>query len=355
MPVLRLDKHRRPRDHRPVRRPRATLHLLAPVLVLLLAGCTVTQTPPSPPSTAVDTAAAAERASEAAVEAEETAASWQAAWDSRSTDVLREWFVANTGPRVDLTESSSGLYRVASQADADGLAGRTVTGRVEVVASGVRVRDFKVVSDGSGSEAVSVAGGLTGVVLEDFEVDGQDQLTTTAAVGGDSYAEVTVRRAHVHHSLDGVRLFEGSTYEFVFVEEATVNEDYVEGTSSQHADAVQVVRAGSPVHVSRSWLDHGADGPNVTSVALVKSDAGAVEDVTVESSYLNGGRYTVIVEEGEHGPPQDVVVRGNRFGRDYQFGLWSGAGVDSGAGYDLSDNVWADTGDPVPTTWGRLR
>jgi hypothetical protein len=39
-----------------------------------------------------------------------------------------------------------------------------------------------------------------------------------------------------------------------------------------------------------------------------------------------------------------VKVRGNRFGRDYQFGVKS---IEAGAGYEWSGNVWDNDGSPV--------
>lgn len=282
---------------------------------------------------------------------------WEQAWQEGSVDVLQSWFAANTGPTIEPTRTVTGVQRIDSQEAADELVGTTVRGRVEVVVDDVRVRDFVVVNDGSGTESVSVEGGLSGVVLEHFEVDGQGHLSTLAAVGGGPWARVVVRNAYIHDSLDGVRLFEGSVHEYLLVEDAVVNPDYVPGTSSQHADAAQAVRAGpgEPLVLRRSFLDHSAVGDNITSVVLIKPDAGEVSSVLVGESYLNGGRYTVIVESGDFGTPADVVVRNNRFGRDHQQGVWSGEGVEDGRAYDRGGNLWADTSDPVTNTWGRLR
>jgi hypothetical protein len=274
---------------------------------------------------------------------------WQYAWDTEDLSVLQAWFVAHTGPKQPLTLTTSVIYTVDSQAAANLLVGRTVTGRVLVTASDVWLRHFKVIGDGSGNACLEFSGALSGVVAEDFEVDGAGLAAPLAAVGGSSFANVEISRAYLHDSLDRIRLFEGSTYRHIYATAPVLTPDV---GSTVHADAAQVVRAGEPVAITESWLDSPA-GVNVTSAVIVKTDAAAIDDVTVDSCYLNGGRYTVIVEEGAFGVPTNIAVTDNRFGRDYESGLWSGEGVEPG---DVvrTGNVWADTLTPVPLTWGLL-
>jgi hypothetical protein len=278
---------------------------------------------------------------------------WAAAWATGSLPVLQTWFTATTGPKVPLTLSTAGLYTVGSQAAADLLVGRTVTGRVLVTASNVWLRHFKAIGDGSGDAVVELSGSLTGVVIEDFEVNGAGLLAPLAGLGGASFARVTARRGNIHHCLDRVRLMEGSTYEHMYLHDAVVNPAYVSGTASQHADAVQAVRGSAPITVSQSWIESTPNGPNVTSGVIIKSDAAAINDVTIDSCYLNGGKYTVIVEAGAFGAPTDVAITNNRFGRDYTDGLWSGSGVDP-ASVTRTGNVWANSLNAVPLTWGLL-
>ena len=40
----------------------------------------------------------------------------------------------------------------------------------------------------------------------------------------------------------------------------------------------------------------------------------------IEDNLLDGGNYTIYVRDGGHGPPMDVVIRGNRFGRRAVYG-----------------------------------
>lgn len=278
---------------------------------------------------------------------------WDRAWASRKTRWLETWFRTMTGPEIELTSSTTGLYTVATQADADNLVGRQVDGRVLITGSNVRLRNFKVVGDGTGNACLEISGNLSGIEIHHFEVDGGGLLTPLAGLGGSSFANVTVHHGKIYNCLDRVRLFEGSTYQYMYLHDPVVNPNYIPGTSTQHADAVQVVRGGEPISLSRSWLTSVPPGGNVTSCVIVKSDAAAVSDVTVDSCYLNGGHYTVIVEEGAFGVPTDIAFTNNRFGRDYGDGVWSGAGVDP-ADVVRTGNIWADTQLPVTLTWGLL-
>lgn len=335
----------------------AALSVAAAVLALCLLGYAVRGRRPGRPVVLLSAAGLLLCAAALAITASlhrDPPGSWQEAWDARSTDVLRAWFEANTGPTVPLTETTTGIYTVDSKSAADDLVGRTVVGRILVTASGVTLRDFKAVGDGGAGSVIEISGGLTGVVLQDFEVDGQDHLTTTACLSGGTWANVIVRRADIHDCLDGVRIFEGSSYEHLYVHDSTAHPLPYGGEEQYHADAVQIVRGGEPILIHRSFLDHGVNGPNTTGVVMLKTDTASVDGVIIEHNYLNGASYTITVGASEHGAPTNIAVRHNRFGRDYERGLWSGAGVDDGADYDRRGNVFADTFEPVPLQWGRL-
>jgi hypothetical protein len=278
---------------------------------------------------------------------------WQAAWERNNPNLLQTWFRNLTGPKQELTTATTGLVTVTSQADADTLTGRHVTGRVLITASNVYLHDFKVTGDGSGAACVEVSGSRTGILIEDFEIDGNGLLTPLAGLGGSSFARGTFRRGNIHNCLDRVRLFEGSTYQHMYLHTPVVNPAYVSGTTSQHADAVQAVRGAAPIVVSESWLDSSPVGANVTGAVIIKTDSAAITGVSIDRCYLNGGKYTVTVEAGAFGAPTNVAVTDCRFGRSYTDGLWSGAGVDPNT-VTRTGNVWADDGTAVPLTWGLL-
>lgn len=278
---------------------------------------------------------------------------WERAWASRKTEVLETWFRTMTGPNIPLTETTNGLYTVASIDDADALVGRQVNGRVLITASNVHLRNFAVVGDGTGNACVEISGNLSGIEIDHFEVDGAGLLTPLAGLGGSSFANVTVHHGNIYNCLDRIRLFEGSTYEYMYCHSPVINPNYVTGTSTQHADAGQVVRGAEPIVVSRSFLTSIPYGPNITSVIIIKTDAAAISDVTVSECYLDGGHYTVIVEEGANGVPTDISFLDNRFGRGYDDGIWTGAGVEP-TDVVRTGNTWADTQTPVTLTWGIL-
>jgi len=286
---------------------------------------------------------------------------WRQAWDSADPAVLRNWHESHSGPTVPVTKTVTGMVTVASQADADALVGAHLVGKLRITASNVRLHDFKMTNDGNSSIQnimVNVLGGKSGIVIEDVEFDGGGYLNTSAVIAGETWSHMTVRRAEFSRHLDAVRGFEGSDYQHLYVHDPLGDPTYTGGDGTKHADAFQVIRSGvgtGGIRLTESWLDHGVTAPNVMSAVFLKTDAGPITDVVVEHNYINGGKAaSVLVEDGGKGAPTNVAVRNNRFGRDYQRALWAGAGVNNGAGYDRSGNVWSDTLTPAVLTWGIL-
>jgi hypothetical protein len=66
--------------------------------------------------------------------------------------------------------------------------------------------------------------------------------------------------------------------------------------------------------------------------------------VLIENNYLNGGAYTIYSRDYEngYGPPTNVTIRGNSFGRDYLYGILSEDGSQT-----WENNRWADTGEQI--------
>ena len=218
--------------------------------------------------------------------------------------------------------------------------GKDVTGCLTVTAPNVTLRRFRV--RGCAREPViSVGYGLTGIVIEDCEIDGGRLNPAAAAVGYDGY---TIRRCDIHGTGTGLHMTNN-----VVIEDNWVH-DLHEGEDS-HNDAV-LTNGGRNLVVRHNTLEN----PHTqTAVVALYGDVEAVVDVVIEDNLLDGGGYTVY-GGSVAGKPYSAGAGGirflnNRFGRRFhpQGGLYGPvSGFDPGRpGNVWAGNVWHDSGAPV--------
>jgi hypothetical protein len=217
---------------------------------------------------------------------------------------------------------------------------KDVTGCLTITAGDVTLRRFRV--RGCAREPViSVGYGLTGVVIEDCEIDGEFLNAAAAAVGYDGY---TIRRCDIHGTGSGLHMTNN-----VVIEDNWVH-DLHEGEDS-HNDAV-LTNGGAHMVVRHNTLEN----PHTqTAVVALYGDVEAVVDVVVEDNLLDGGGYTVYGGSVAGKPYSDgasgIRFTGNRFGRRFfpnggRYGPVSG--FDPGRPGNLwAGNVWHDSGAPV--------
>lgn len=87
---------------------------------------------------------------------------------------------------------------------------------------------------------------------------------------------------------------------------------------------------------------------HATAAVIVQSAFGRVDDVRVEDNLMDHGTYTVYSRAVDCCvAPTNVRFVGNRFRRGFEFGLRSFEGDVAWA-----DNVWDDTGQPIPAIAG---
>ena len=218
--------------------------------------------------------------------------------------------------------------------------GKDVTGCLTITASNVTLRRFRI--RGCAREPViSVGYGLTGVVIEDCEIDGGRLNPNASAVGYDGY---TIRRCDIHGTGSGLHMTNN-----VVIEDNWVH-DLHEGEDS-HNDAV-LTNGGRNLVIRHNTLEN----PHTqTAVVALYGDVEAVVDVVVEDNLLDGGGYTVY-GGSVAGKPHSAGASGirfvnNRFGRRFhpeggRYGPVSG--FDPGRpGNVWAGNVWHDSGAPV--------
>ena len=218
--------------------------------------------------------------------------------------------------------------------------GKDVSGCLTITAGNVTLRRFRV--RGCAREPViSVGYGLTGVVIEDCEIDGGRLNPNASAVGYEGY---TIRRCDIHGTGSGLHMTNN-----VVIEDNWVHDLY-EGADS-HNDAV-LTNGGRNLVVRHNTLEN----PHTqTAVVALYGDVEPVVDVVIEDNLLEGGGYTVyggsVAGKPHSAGASGIRFTGNRFGRRFfpeggRYGPVSG--FDPGRpGNVWAGNVWHDSGSPV--------
>ena len=203
-----------------------------------------------------------------------------------------------------------------------------IRGTLWIAANDVTVRNVWVYAEAPWTIYVE-AGSAT---FENVEI-GHPDIIGERGIGGNN---VTARLLDIHHVEDGIKVGNNSSYEQVHVH------DLDSLSADPHADAIQADGGSSNVRIVDSILD--STGPLGTGNASVflKSDLGPIDGVLVEGNQLNGGAYTVFVQDGGNGQPTGVTFTDNTFGPDYAFGL-----TDIDGPVDWSGNTFAPTGEQV--------
>jgi hypothetical protein len=203
-----------------------------------------------------------------------------------------------------------------------------IRGTLWIAANNVTVRNVWVYAEAPWTVYVE-RGSAT---LENVEI-GHPDVIGERGIGGNN---VTARLLDIHHVEDGIKLGNDSSYEQVYVH------DLDSLSSDPHADAIQADGGSSGVRIVDSILD--STGPLGTGNASVflKSDLGPIDDVLVVGNQLNGGAYTVFVQDGGNGQPAGVTFTDNTLGPDFAFGL-----TDIDGPVEWSGNTFGPTGEEV--------
>lgn len=211
--------------------------------------------------------------------------------------------------------------------------GVAITGTITIEADSVTLRNFVLDAD-SGWYGVNVVSG-TGTLIEDGEI-------FTVRSSGLLGSNITARRLNIHESGgDGMKIASNSLIEGCWVHHIGTNPD-------AHADCQQMV-AGSNSTFRGNFMDipiNSKGGPGEpyksNSTFIIQTNNGPIDNILIEDNWLNGGNYTIYIRDKGtgYGPPTNVRVLNNRFGRDYQYGVLSVDGAPIVAG-----NVWDDSGE----------
>ncbi len=262
-------------------RRRAVRALAAAGAVVALAGCSARVDVPSapvatsaPPSPAVN-----------------------ATPDERSTGV----------PAGTVLKASKGLTIDEEGAEVEGL---DVDGCVRVLADDVTIRNTRIrCDDASRTMVVEVGDDADGLVVVDSEISGEGKVEV-----GVGWSRYTLRRVDVHSVNDGARFGHQVTIEDSWIHDMT-------RIGELHPDALQTTSA-SEVVIRGNVLDptNTESGDLGNAGLMLGSETGTkeVRDVVVEDNTFDGGNYSLNIR-GDI-TAEDVVIRGNTFGRDTRYG-----------------------------------
>lgn len=213
---------------------------------------------------------------------------------------------------------------------------------VKVWASNVTIRNFKINANGAlfGLDCNDAG---PGCVFEDGEI-------IEAAAAGIKGRNWTARRLNIHECHKDVTKPQGN----VLMEDCWLHNS---GTNpSSHADGAQI-SWGSNITLRRNNFDmpipesvNGTSGYKSNSNIFIRSVFGPVDNILIEQNWLNGGNFTVYLndwhENGEpFGLPTNVRVINNIFSGtpDYRYGYWRHE-VPSAI---TTGNTWEFNGAPV--------
>jgi hypothetical protein len=212
--------------------------------------------------------------------------------------------------------------------------GLDITGTLDIRADDVVVRRTRIRASGDDWTVVGIEEGLTGIIIEDCEIDGlgtsgwQDGGTT--GIQGEG---VTVRRCDIHSVGDGMKAGSNTVFEDNWVHDLSA-------AGEPHYDGFQLDGGAQNVAVRHNSISM----PDQTGAVNVGNTFGPISGVVIDRNLLAGGTYTVYVDgKFSNDPITGVSVTNNRFGwHQYGHALVRQATLAASSG-----NVDDKTGAPV--------
>ena len=230
----------------------------------------------------------------------------------------------NTGVPAGVQLTPSGSIVVTTPGTV--IDARDVSGTIEIMpgANNVTIKRTRVRS--GNNWPIRVNDGVSGTMIQDVEVDGLNSSSQQAAIG---WSGMTVSRANVHNTPEGVRLSSNGT-----VSDSWIH-DLCQACAGYHSQDI-----GNFGGSHNRIIHNNLSNPNsATAVIFFKSDMGSIDDNQVVGNLLDGGNYTIYSVSGGNGTPTNVLIQNNRFGRTYVYGISDLEGNPAWTG-----NVWNDTG-----------
>lgn len=213
-----------------------------------------------------------------------------------------------------------------------------VTGQITVKANDVTIRNVRLSGGPKQQVGIRTYAGFARTRIENVDIAMSSVTCRGAGVMGGG--ATVMRYTKITGCGDGAKLQRGSLYEYNRIEVSKP-----EG-SNFHLDGYQASGVDNVI-VRYNYISVPLSVNGNTAV-FVQSFNGKkdvpVTKIQVYGNYLNGGNYTVSVEDGKKGDGfvTGVVFRDNAFGDNHRYGPGRLQGPQAWSG-----NVWAASGDAV--------
>lgn len=194
--------------------------------------------------------------------------------------------------------------------------GFTTTKRVLINGvSNVTIRDFYIeTTDYYGIQLVdwNNVGLPTNIVIEDGEING----SSSAAING---ANVEIRRVYIHeYGGDAIKIASNQVIESNYIASGGLNE-------GAHADGVQLTGSAHNVKILGNRFDMIGtfDNYKANATLFLQLENGEASNVEVAHNWLNGGGYTIYVNEYEENKFTGIKFIDNKLGNGMRFGYYT--------------------------------
>jgi len=222
----------------------------------------------------------------------------------------------NTGVPAGVTLTNSGSIDVTT--DGAVVQNLNINGHITIDADNVTIKNVRITY--SSYYPIDYSG-HTGLVVQDSEIIGTNTDVTAAL----SFTNYTARRLNVHGSADGIKADSNTDVEDSYIHDLATG-------SGTHNDGIQNT-GGSNVTVRHNTIIAAG-----TSCVQFGSENGSPSNILVDSNLLDGAGYMIYLDV----KGTNRTITNNHFGRDYEFGLFTGGGA-----LVQSGNIWDDTGASV--------
>ncbi len=232
----------------------------------------------------------------------------------------------NTGVPAGVKLTPSGSITISKAGTV--VEGLDITGCVTITASNVTLRNSRVTSTCTNGSIKISWSGVSGVVLDHVELNGQRKVNSPGIMGS-GWTGVAL---NIYDTEDAIDV--GND---VVVRDSYIHDMFV--GPGAHVDGVQSTGTKN-VRVIHNTID--ARGSGTTSAMLFGADLGAMDNIVADNNLLNGGGYTVYAGADPGYDSGSISFTNNRFGRGFAYGPCS-FGPSKGRTIGFTGNVWDDT------------
>ena len=192
------------------------------------------------------------------------------------------------------------------------VSGLIITGGVEITASNVTLKDCIIEVPNNANWNVGIAGGLTGVVLQNCEIVGAGTSGTLGSYGiyvrGNS--QVTINAVNMHDVGQGLVLNDGQ----VTLENSYIH-DLNAGSGTHYEDVGYFGDAKSSTFSLNIQNNTLINQRNQTASVFLQNYFGGLNNITVNNNVLVGGDYTIYVDgSASSAPVSNVSITNNHMG-----------------------------------------